>query len=77
MSAPSLPVVVESGGGSGTLKGKKDKKDKKGKKARLTKEDIGTPTDFRHVGHIGWDPEKGFDVSTAVKIRNKKKRTET
>nr|XP_015203578.1 PREDICTED: neural Wiskott-Aldrich syndrome protein-like [Lepisosteus oculatus] len=29
---------------------------------RLTKADIGPPTGFRHVGHVGWDPETGFDV---------------
>ena len=44
------------------MKGKKDKKDKGGKK-KLTKEDISTPTEFRHVSHVGWDPNKGFDVS--------------
>jgi len=35
----------------------------KGKKGKLTKGDIGTPSDFRHVGHIGWDPKGGFDVN--------------
>lgn len=40
----------------------KGKKDKKGKK-KLTKEDISTPTDFRHVSHVGWDPNTGLDVS--------------
>ena len=45
--------------GKDTLR-KKGKKDKK--RPRLCKEDIGTPTDFRHVSHVGWDPEKGFDV---------------
>ena len=42
---------------------KKDKKKKDKKKAKLTKEDIGIPTDFRHVGHIGWDPDSGFDTN--------------
>ncbi|KAL4226644.1 hypothetical protein ACF0H5_014625 [Mactra antiquata] len=37
------------------------KKDKKGKK-KLTKEDISTPTDFRHVSHVGWDPNTGLDM---------------
>ncbi|XP_072027473.1 actin nucleation-promoting factor WAS-like isoform X3 [Amphiura filiformis] len=41
---------------------KKEKKDKKAKKGKLTKADIGTPQDFKHVSHVGWDPEKGFDV---------------
>ena len=47
--------------GTNTMKSKDKTKKKRGK---LCKEDIGTPTDFRHVGHVGWDPEKGlFDVS--------------
>ena len=59
---PSLPVAASKADGRGTTK-KKDK-DKKSKKGKLSKEDIGTPTDFRHVGHVGWDPDKGFlDVS--------------
>lgn len=37
------------------------KKDKKNK-SKLTKDDIGLPTDFRHVGHVGWDPQKGLDM---------------
>lgn len=53
------PIVTVSSPSSTITKGKK--KDKKGKK--LTKEDISTPSDFRHVGHIGWDPASGFDVS--------------
>ncbi|CAF4896841.1 unnamed protein product [Pieris macdunnoughi] len=39
-----------------TLKGKKPKARK------LTKADIGAPQDFKHVSHVGWDAEKGFDV---------------
>ncbi|KAF9962972.1 hypothetical protein BGZ70_007750 [Mortierella alpina] len=30
---------------------------------KLDKSRIGMPSDFRHVGHIGWDPDVGFDVS--------------
>lgn len=37
------------------------KKDKDSKR-RLTKADIGLPKDFRHVSHVGWDPNKGFDL---------------
>jgi len=39
---------------------KKDKKNKGGSKLR--KEDIGLPTNFQHVGHVGWDKDKGFQV---------------
>ncbi|KAL5014857.1 hypothetical protein ScPMuIL_009127 [Solemya velum] len=44
-----------------TLKVKKNDKKDKGKK-KLTKDDISTPTNFRHVGHVGWDPNKGLDM---------------
>uniref|UniRef100_H3ACP6 WASP actin nucleation promoting factor n=1 Tax=Latimeria chalumnae TaxID=7897 RepID=H3ACP6_LATCH len=43
---------------------KKDKKDKKDKKARLTKADIGAPSGFKHVSHVGWDPNSGFDLNS-------------
>ncbi|CAB3377094.1 Hypothetical predicted protein [Cloeon dipterum] len=37
-------------------------KSRKDKERKLTKADIGCPQDFRHVTHIGWDPNKGFDM---------------
>ncbi|XP_011661587.2 LOW QUALITY PROTEIN: neural Wiskott-Aldrich syndrome protein [Strongylocentrotus purpuratus] len=40
---------------------KKDKADKGGRK-KLTKADISLPSGFKHVSHVGWDPEKGFNV---------------
>ena len=45
VSAPSLPMAV----GNGTTPTRNTKKDKSGKKGKgkLTKQDIGTPTDFR------------------------------
>ncbi|KAJ5070742.1 neural wiskott-aldrich syndrome protein [Anaeramoeba ignava] len=51
-----------------TPKQKKEKKGffsrfKKSKKSEPQKEMvIGTPTNFKHEGHIGFDPEKGFDM---------------
>ena len=61
---PSLPVAASKADGRTSKKKDKDK-NKKSKKGKLSKEDIGTPTDFRHVGHVGWDPDKGFlDVSS-------------
>ncbi|XP_059181804.1 LOW QUALITY PROTEIN: WASP like actin nucleation promoting factor b [Centropristis striata] len=41
------------------------KREKKGKakKKRLTKADIGTPSNFQHIGHVGWDPNTGFDLN--------------
>ncbi|CAG12078.1 unnamed protein product, partial [Tetraodon nigroviridis] len=42
---------------------KREKKNKGGgKKKRLTKADIGTPSNFQHIGHVGWDPNTGFDL---------------
>ncbi|XP_075580862.1 actin nucleation-promoting factor WAS, partial [Pelecanus crispus] len=35
---------------------------KKGRK-KISKADIGAPSGFKHVGHIGWDPSNGFDVA--------------
>ncbi|XP_068595455.1 WASP like actin nucleation promoting factor a [Brachionichthys hirsutus] len=41
---------------------RRDKKTKS-KKKRLTKADIGTPSNFQHIGHVGWDPNTGFDLN--------------
>ncbi|OQV18373.1 putative Wiskott-Aldrich syndrome protein [Hypsibius exemplaris] len=38
-----------------------DEGKKKPKPKRITKQDIGMPTNFQHKQHVGWDPEKGFD----------------
>lgn len=38
---------------------------------KLDKTRIGLPSDFRHVGHIGWDPDVGFDVSETRILRLK------
>ncbi|KAE8581923.1 hypothetical protein XENTR_v10019871 [Xenopus tropicalis] len=37
-------------------------KNKKGKK-KFSKADIGAPSGFKHVSHVGWDPNSGFDVN--------------
>uniref|UniRef100_A0AAG5DNW1 Wiskott-Aldrich syndrome protein n=1 Tax=Anopheles atroparvus TaxID=41427 RepID=A0AAG5DNW1_ANOAO len=29
---------------------------------KLSKADIGTPSNFKHVTHVGWDPHSGFDL---------------
>ena len=46
---------------------KKPKKDKnkknKNKSKKITKDDIGLPSNFQHVGHVGWDPQDGFDIN--------------
>lgn len=38
------------------------KKNKKDKNRKLTKADIGLPSDFKHVSHVGWDPNQGFAI---------------
>ncbi|KAM3587268.1 uncharacterized protein V6R79_000495 [Siganus canaliculatus] len=42
---------------------RREKKNKGGKKKKLTKADIGTPSNFQHIGHVGWDPNTGFDLN--------------
>ncbi|KAK8788254.1 hypothetical protein V5799_021972 [Amblyomma americanum] len=44
-----------------------NKKAKKPKEQRrYTKADISNPTDFKHIQHVGWDPDKGFDLENYV-----------
>jgi Wiskott-Aldrich syndrome protein len=31
-------------------------------KLKISKLEIGSPTDFRHIQHIGWSPSTGFDL---------------
>ncbi|XP_021239096.1 TBC1 domain family member 25 [Numida meleagris] len=71
--APSLPAVPIANpditasryrglpsptAGSPTAGGER----KKGRK-KISKADIGAPSGFKHVGHIGWDPANGFDTA--------------
>ncbi|EDW16420.2 neural Wiskott-Aldrich syndrome protein [Drosophila mojavensis] len=35
----------------------------KDKKRRVTKADISQPTNFVHISHVGWDADKGFDLT--------------
>ena len=50
VSAPSLPMAV----GNGTTPTRNKTKEKSGKKGKgkLTKQDIGTPTDFRYAPRV-------------------------
>ncbi|ORX61511.1 hypothetical protein DM01DRAFT_1316278 [Hesseltinella vesiculosa] len=41
---------------------KKKKKGNKPNRGKLDKSQIGLPSEFRHVGHIGYTPGKGFSV---------------
>ncbi|KAI9556692.1 hypothetical protein GHT06_016483 [Daphnia sinensis] len=47
------------------------KKSKKDKNKKITKADIGLPSDFKHLSHVGWDPSKiqtmtSFSLSIAA-----------
>ncbi|EDV94712.1 GH18083 [Drosophila grimshawi] len=35
----------------------------KNKKPKVTKKDISTPMNFVHISHVGWDADKGFDLT--------------
>ena len=35
----------------------------KNKPRKLTKADIGTPSNFKHVTHVGWNAKSGFDLA--------------
>ncbi|XP_026286639.1 actin nucleation-promoting factor WASL isoform X1 [Frankliniella occidentalis] len=46
---------------AGGFMGGKDKRRREGKK-KISKADIGHPQDFKHVSHVGWNPNTGFDI---------------
>ena len=60
---PATQTVTIDKPATNTVKENKSKGKKDNKKKKLTKEDIGTPTNFKHVSHVGWDPNIGLDVS--------------
>jgi Wiskott-Aldrich syndrome protein len=53
------PVESKSTSKSSSSKGKKGSGGGSGK---IDKAAIGAPTNFRHLTHIGFDPQKGFSV---------------
>ncbi|KAK7868548.1 hypothetical protein R5R35_009448 [Gryllus longicercus] len=53
-----VPAVKQKSHSTVSSSRRKEKESKR----RLTKADIGLPQNFRHVSHVGWDPNKGFDV---------------
>lgn len=38
-------------------------RDKKRSNRKLTKADISMPTNFKHVVHVGWSAQKGYDLN--------------
>eukprot|EP00158_Paraphelidium_tribonemae_P004452 Partr_v1_DN26763_c0_g1_i4_m8766 putative wiskott-Aldrich len=53
VSNTSATTASASGGG----------KKKKREKGKFDKTSIGAPSNFRHLTHVGYDPEKGFETS--------------
>ncbi|ESO83677.1 hypothetical protein LOTGIDRAFT_169157 [Lottia gigantea] len=62
---PKMSTSTDSklNGSTNALNTAKSKSKKEKKKGKLTKDDIGTPTNFKHLSHVGWDPNKGFDMN--------------
>lgn len=48
-------ATFRAGHGAAKFKRKTEKK-------KLKKEDISLPTNFQHISHVGWDPNRGFDL---------------
>ena len=63
VSNNKIPSNVGGGGGQyPLLSGGNNFGTKKGDKRKIKKEDIGLPTNFQHISHVGWDPNHGFDL---------------
>lgn len=62
--APTTVGVNRSASSSSMYKTKK-KKNEQDLKRKLTKDDIGLPSNFRHVAHLGWDVNnKGLELDS-------------
>ncbi|XP_065836937.1 actin nucleation-promoting factor WASL-like [Oscarella lobularis] len=62
----SIPPSVTSGPSAVNVKMKGEKgtvRAAKGARKRINKSDISGPSNFQHVQHIGFDPQKGFDTN--------------
>eukprot|EP01147_Barroeca_monosierra_P002117 gene2117-5157_t len=65
-SFSTMPAAISQNVATGkayTGKKGKEKGKNKGKPIKLDKSMIGSPSDFRHVGHIGLDSEGNFDTA--------------
>ncbi|GIY81439.1 wiskott-Aldrich syndrome protein [Caerostris darwini] len=62
-----MPAKAKSISSMSLSNGKELKSEKKKKKKKITKEDIGIPTDFTHLQHVGFDHEKGFSINNLDK----------
>lgn len=57
MQFSQMPAATPLSGSTGGLR------DKKRSNRKLTKADISMPTNFKHVVHVGWTAQKGFDLN--------------
>ncbi|XP_067855155.1 actin nucleation-promoting factor WASL-like [Heptranchias perlo] len=48
--------------GNGSTPSAQEKRPKNNRR-KVSKSDIGAPSNFQHVGHVGWDPQTGFDMN--------------
>lgn len=66
---PSMPIHHHPSPNLSVIDAPQDdgKKSKKGKskknKSKINKADISSPSGFQHLAHVGWDPNKGFDMN--------------
>lgn len=72
--SPKLSVSATNLSSSGNYSGtgtvsKAQKKKDKNKPKKLTTADIGAPSNFQHIGHVGWDPETGFDLDNNPELK--------
>ncbi|KAL6440861.1 hypothetical protein ACFW04_003350 [Cataglyphis niger] len=59
------PVGVNRSASSSSMYKTKKKKNEQDLKRKLTKDDIGLPSNFRHVAHLGWDVNnKGLELDS-------------
>lgn len=63
-NAGIMPSRSKSQSSQSLPNGKEEKVEKKKRKKKLTKDDIGTPSNFTHLQHVGWHPERGFNVES-------------
>ncbi|GFS90569.1 wiskott-Aldrich syndrome protein [Trichonephila clavipes] len=63
-NAGIMPSRAKSQSSQSLPNGKEEKVEKKKRKKKLTKEDIGTPSNFTHLQHVGWHPERGFNIES-------------
>lgn len=64
-SVPSFPHTgsqTKSPGVIGGMRSIQSYSSKSKHKGKLSKEMIGQPQDFRHISHVGWDPDSGFNL---------------